>query len=114
MAELLTVAKADELSPGPTRWVEVHAKRLALFNNDGNFNALEDTCADEGGPSSEGAYAGDHVTCLWHVAKFNIRTGRGARPSGAPKHRPLQRSADGGRYRGVGLAMTDACDHAEG
>jgi nitrite reductase/ring-hydroxylating ferredoxin subunit len=58
MAELLKVAKADEHSPAPARWVEVHAKRLALFNNDGNFYALEDTCAHKGGPLSGGAVAG--------------------------------------------------------
>jgi 3-phenylpropionate/trans-cinnamate dioxygenase ferredoxin component len=74
MAELLKVAKADELSPGPARWVEVHAKRLALFKNDGNFYALEDTCAHKGGPLSEGAVAGDQVTRPWHGAKFNIRS----------------------------------------
>lgn len=44
MAEFLKVAKADELSPGQARRVEVHGKRLALFNIDGNFYALEYTC----------------------------------------------------------------------
>jgi hypothetical protein len=114
MAELLKVAKADEHSPGPARWVEVHAKRLALFNNDGNFYALEDTCADISRPSSEGAVAGDPVTMpvAWRNVQHPNR--RDARPSRAPRHRPLPRSADGGRYRGVGLAMTVTCDHAEG
>ena len=58
MAESLKVAKADELSPGQARRVKVHGKRLALFNIDGNFYALEDTCAHKGGPLSEGAIAG--------------------------------------------------------
>jgi nitrite reductase/ring-hydroxylating ferredoxin subunit len=75
MAEFLKVAKADELSPGQARRVEVHGKRLALFNIDGNFYALEDTCTHKGGPLSVGTIAGDQVTCPWHGAKFNIRTG---------------------------------------
>jgi nitrite reductase/ring-hydroxylating ferredoxin subunit len=75
MAEFLKVAKADELSPGQARRVEVRGKRLALFNIDGNFYALEDTCTHKGGPLSEGKIAGDQVTCPWHGAKFNIRTG---------------------------------------
>jgi hypothetical protein len=58
MAESLKVAKADELSPGQARRVKVHGKRLALFNIDGNFYALEDTCAHKGGPLSGGAVAG--------------------------------------------------------
>ena len=49
MAESLKVAKADELSPGQARRVKVHGKRLALFNIDGNFYALEDTCTHKGG-----------------------------------------------------------------
>jgi nitrite reductase/ring-hydroxylating ferredoxin subunit len=70
----LKVAQEDELSPGQARRVKVHGKRLALFNIDGNFYALEDTCAHQGGPLSEGAVAGDQVTRPWHGAKFNIRT----------------------------------------
>jgi hypothetical protein len=37
MAEFLKVAKADKLSPGQVRRVQVHGKRLALFNIDGHF-----------------------------------------------------------------------------
>jgi hypothetical protein len=58
MAESLKGAKAEELSRGHARRVKVHGKRLALFNIDGNFYALEDTCAHKGGPLSEGAVAG--------------------------------------------------------
>ena len=58
MADSLQVAKADELSPGQARRVKVHGKRLALFNIDGNFYALEDTCDHKGGPLSGGAVAG--------------------------------------------------------
>ncbi|TLY58643.1 MAG: non-heme iron oxygenase ferredoxin subunit [Gammaproteobacteria bacterium] len=113
MAEFLKVAKADELSPGQARRVDVHGKRLALFNIDGNFYALEDTCTHKDGPLSRGTVAGDQVTCAWHGAKFNIRTGE-VRPSRAPRHRPLQRSADGDRYRDSGLAKAVECDPAEG
>ena len=38
MAEFLKVAKADKLSPGQVRRVQVHGKRLALFNIDGHFS----------------------------------------------------------------------------
>jgi hypothetical protein len=38
----------------------------------------------------------------------------GKRPSRAPKHRPLQRSADGDRYPDSGLAKAIECDQAEG
>ena len=114
MAELLKVAKADEHSPGPARWVEVHAKRLALFNNDGNFYALEDTCADKSRPSSEGTVAGDPVTMPVARREVQHPNQRGARPCRAPKHRPLQRSADADRYGDSGLAKAIECDPAGG
>ena len=75
MAEFLKVAKTDEIASGQARRVEVHGKRLALFNIDGNFYALDDTCPHRGGPLSEGAIAGEQVTCPWHGSTFDIRTG---------------------------------------
>ncbi len=111
MAELLKVAQADELSPGQARRVKVHGKRLALFNIDGNFYALEDTCAHQGGPLSEGAVAGDPPVARREVQHPNQR---GARPWRAPKHRPLQRSADADRYGDSGLAKAIECDPAGG
>ena len=58
MLQSLKGAKAEELSRGQARRVKDYGKRLALFNIDGNFYALEDTCAQKGGPLSEGAVAG--------------------------------------------------------
>lgn len=75
MAEFLKVAKTEEIAPGQARRVEVHGKRIALFNVDGNLYALDDTCTHRGGPLSEGVIAGELVTCPWHGATFNVRTG---------------------------------------
>jgi nitrite reductase/ring-hydroxylating ferredoxin subunit len=75
MAEFLKVAKTDEIAPGQARLVEVHGKRFALFNIDGNFYALDDTCTHRGGPLSEGTITGERVTCSWHGSTFDIRTG---------------------------------------
>ena len=75
MAAFVKVAKTAEIASGQARRVEVNGKGFALFNIDGNFYALDDTCTHKGGPLSEGAIAGDEVTCPWHKAKFNIRTG---------------------------------------
>jgi len=75
MAAFVKVAKTNEIASGQARGVEVNGKGLALFNIDGNFYALDDTCTHKGEPLSEGAIAGEEVTCPWHKAKFNIRTG---------------------------------------
>lgn len=75
MADFVKVAQTNELEPGRGQLVDVKGKRVALFNVDGNFYALDDTCPHRGGPLSEGPIAGEQVTCPWHGSKFNIRTG---------------------------------------
>src|SRR5437870_10149838 len=49
-------------------------KKLALFNLEGSFHAIDDTCTHRGGPLSEGEVSGDEVTCPWHGAVYNIRS----------------------------------------
>jgi 3-phenylpropionate/trans-cinnamate dioxygenase ferredoxin component len=49
--------------------------KIALFNIEGNFFALENACTHEEGPLAEGDIEGHEVTCPWHGARFDIRTG---------------------------------------
>jgi nitrite reductase/ring-hydroxylating ferredoxin subunit len=80
MAEFVKVAKSDEIAPGQGKMVEVHGKKVALFNVGGAFYAIDDTCAHRGGPLSEGSLNGTEVTCPWHGAVFNVTTGEVLRP----------------------------------
>jgi nitrite reductase (NADH) small subunit len=75
MAEYVKVAQASELEPNHGKLVEVQGKKIALFNVDGKFHAIDNTCTHRGGPLSEGELEGDEVTCPWHGAKFKVSTG---------------------------------------
>jgi 3-phenylpropionate/trans-cinnamate dioxygenase ferredoxin component len=75
MAEFVKAARTDEVAPGQARLVIVKGKEIALFNIDGDFFALANACTHEEGPLAEGEIAGHEVTCPWHGAKFDIRTG---------------------------------------
>ena len=75
MAEFVKVASANEIAPGHARLVNVRGKEIALFNIEGNFFALENACTHEEGPLAEGDIEGNEVTCPWHGARFDIRTG---------------------------------------
>src|SRR5438094_4016716 len=68
MAEFVKVAKTGEIAPGEARAVEAGGKKIALFNVDGTFYAIDDTCTHRGGPLSEGMLMGEEVTCPWHGA----------------------------------------------
>ena len=55
--------------------VEVEGRKVALFNLEGSYWAIDDTCPHRGGPLSEGEVEREVVTCPWHGSRFNIETG---------------------------------------
>ncbi len=75
MPEYVKVAQVRELEPNHGKLVEVQGKKLALFNVDGKFHAIDDTCTHRDGPLSEGELDGDEVTCPWHGEKFMVTSG---------------------------------------
>ena len=75
MAEFVKVAKTAEIEPGGARLVEVNGKQIALFNVEGQFFAIDNTCSHKGGPLTEGEVSGHVVTCPWHSGRFDVRTG---------------------------------------
>lgn len=75
MTEFVTVASTDEIPPGTGKTVEVHGVWIALFNVDGAYFAVDNTCPHAGGPIGEGSLSGEVVTCPWHGWQFNVRTG---------------------------------------
>jgi len=75
MAGFVKVAKTDEIVPGQGKMIEVGGKKIALFNVEGSFHAIDDTCTHRGGPLSEGVLEGKQVTCPWHGATFDVTSG---------------------------------------
>ena len=75
MGELTRVASTKDIAPGQAVAVEAQGQRIAVFNVNGAFYAIADTCTHRGGPLSQGKVEGSTVTCPWHGATFDIRTG---------------------------------------
>ena len=84
MAEFVKAAKTDEIAPGQSKMLEVNGKKIAIFNLAGSFYAIDDTCSHRGGSLSQGMIEGEKVTCPWHGAVFDIRSGEVLGPP-APK-----------------------------
>ena len=80
----IKVATVEEVAPGTGKQVTVNGRTLALFNVNGTFYALDDTCTHRGGPLSEGEIVGTEVICPWHGAHFDLTTGAHLSPP-APK-----------------------------
>jgi nitrite reductase/ring-hydroxylating ferredoxin subunit len=75
MAEFVRVAGRDDVKPGHGIVAEVQGKALAVFNVDGNFHVIDNTCVHRGGPLGEGDVEGNVVSCPWHGWQFNVTTG---------------------------------------
>jgi len=75
MAVLTKVAKTSEIAPGTGKVVEVSGKTVAIFNCEGTFYAIDNTCKHRGGPLGEGSLAGATVTCPWHGWEYDVTSG---------------------------------------
>jgi 3-phenylpropionate/trans-cinnamate dioxygenase ferredoxin subunit len=75
MSDFVKVAKTDEINPGQARLIDVKGKRIALFNIDGDFFAIDNMCTHEEASLAEGEVSGHEVTCPLHGARFDVRTG---------------------------------------
>ena len=76
MASFVKAATVSEIPPGTGKCVDVNGKEIALFNLDGKFHAIDNTCLHRGGPLGEGELDGTTVTCPWHGWQYNVTTGR--------------------------------------
>ena len=90
MAGFVKVARVSDVAPGQGKLIEANGKKIALFNVDGSFYAIDDTCTHKGGPLSDGFLDGTTVTCPWHGAKFDVTTGNNLSPpapTGVPSYK---------------------------
>ena len=69
------LAAVGEVGPGEARAVEVQGHTVALFNVDGRFYAIDNTCSHRGGPLAEGEMDGNVVSCPWHAWRWDVTTG---------------------------------------
>ena len=71
----VNAAKKKDFFPGQCVGVTLEGRNLAVSNIDGQYYAIENECTHAGGPLCEGSIEGEVVTCPWHGATFNLKTG---------------------------------------
>ena len=75
MADYVKVAGTAEVASGTGLVAEVNGQAIAVFNVDGVYYAVDNTCVHRGGPLGEGELEGEAVTCPWHGWQYNVKTG---------------------------------------
>lgn len=86
------VARVADIPPGERRIVDIAGRSIGIFNVDGRFFAVRNSCPHQGGPLCLGptvglamserpgdiAYTreGEILRCPWHGWEFDLETGR--------------------------------------
>jgi len=75
MPNYVRVAGTADVAPGAGIVATANDKEYAVFNVDGTFYVIDNTCKHRGGPLGEGELDGDTITCPWHGWQYNVKTG---------------------------------------
>ena len=72
----IIAAKVSEIPPGKMLKVTIDGRDILVANIDGEFFATDDSCTHSGASLSEGKLDECKITCGWHAAEFDCKTGK--------------------------------------
>ena len=72
----IIAGKISDIPPGKMIKVSIDGKDVLVANMDGKYFATDDTCTHSGSSLSEGKLDGCTITCGWHGAQFDCKTGK--------------------------------------
>lgn len=75
MTEFKTVAQIGEIPTGEGRAFPLGDQIVAVFNDEGNYHAIDDMCPHMGASLASGHFENCIVTCPWHGWSFDARDG---------------------------------------
>lgn len=75
MSRHIEVPAAKVPAPGARALVESAGKSLALFNVDGQFYAIDDSCPHQGASLCGGRLDGRVIQCCAHGLRFSLASG---------------------------------------
>ncbi|UGY94782.1 bifunctional 3-phenylpropionate/cinnamic acid dioxygenase ferredoxin subunit [Streptomyces gobiensis] len=83
---MIPVCHIDDLPEGEAIRIDT-APPIAVFNADGDFYAIDDTCTHQDASLSDGWLEGCLIECPLHAAAFDVRTGV---PTCLPARKPVR------------------------
>jgi len=75
MSDFQTVAKVGDIPNGEGRAFDYKDQVVAVFNNDGEYHAIDDMCPHMGASLATGHFEDCIVACPWHGWSFDTRDG---------------------------------------
>ena len=71
----VVVGKTSEIEEGKLVHITAGGKELVVTKLEGNYYAIDDICTHAGAELHEGELNNSELTCPWHGAKWDIKTG---------------------------------------
>ncbi len=87
MGEFQPVCRVEEVEEGRALAVEVEGLRIAIFNDEGRFVALQGRCPHANGPMGHGWVEDGEAVCPLHRWRFRLDSGRCTTVRGHTLHR---------------------------
>ena len=72
----IIAGRTSEITPGKMIKVSIDGRDILVTNIDGKYCAIDDSCTHSGSSLSEGKLEGCTITCGWHSAEFDCKTGK--------------------------------------
>lgn len=99
MSKWVDVAYPNEISDQECKIIEIDNSPIAIFNLAGMFFAIADQCTHQNLPLADGLVINDTITCPYHGAVFNIKTGAVLSPPACEALRTYQTRIDEGKVQ---------------
>ncbi len=71
----VVVGKTSEVQDGKLMHITAGGKEIVVTKLDGNYYAMDNVCSHAGANLHEGELNNSELTCPWHGAKWDIKTG---------------------------------------
>jgi nitrite reductase/ring-hydroxylating ferredoxin subunit len=76
VGEYVKIAEAKAVLKNQMQVFKAKGQEILVVNVEGKFYAFENRCPHMGYPLFFGSLEGDVLTCGFHSAKFNVKTGK--------------------------------------
>ena len=71
----VVVGKTLEVQDGKLMHITAGGKEIVVTKLDGNYYAMDNVCTHAGADLHEGELNNNELTCPWHGARWDIKTG---------------------------------------
>ena len=72
----IIVGKTSDIPLGKMIKISIDGRDIMVANINGDYYATDDSCTHSGSSLSEGKLNGCVITCGWHAAEFDCKTGK--------------------------------------